>query len=83
LFCLEHQLDPNGMASGELLDAVSNSFFDEKSTGKFTPRCVFVDPDPTSTTAVAMGTYRDLFESAQFVTGHESSINNFAQMRYV
>lgn len=52
LFCLEHGIQPNGeMASGSNRSAKHDSsvttFFSETSNGRYVPRALLVDLEPT------------------------------------
>lgn len=51
LFCLEHGIQPDGqMPSDKTIgggDDSAGSFFSETGTGKFVPRAVFLDLEPT------------------------------------
>jgi tubulin alpha len=87
LFCLEHSIHPDGSGltsgrHGSNGDDAFNTFFSETGQGKHTPRCVFVDLDPTTVDEVRHGAYRDLFHPEQLVSGQESAANNFAFGHY-
>ena len=51
LFCLEHGLDPDGRVVTESAstetDASFDTFFSDTGTGKYVPRAIFVDLEPT------------------------------------
>ena len=53
LFCLEHGIQPNGQKpTNDNDDAYDdddsfNTFFSETGAGKYVPRCVFLDLEPT------------------------------------
>jgi tubulin alpha len=52
LYCLEHGIQPDGqMTSDKILhggdDYSFNTFFNETSAGKYVPRAVLVDLEPT------------------------------------
>ncbi|CAD5206982.1 unnamed protein product [Bursaphelenchus okinawaensis] len=81
LFCLEHGI----RADGECIDEVDKSlgtFFQESSNGKFVPRTVFVDLEPTVIDEVRTGAYRQLYHPAQLITGKEDAANNYARGHY-
>lgn len=86
LFCLEHGIKPDGrMPEGEPKiggDDAFNTFFSESETGRFVPRAVFVDLEPTVVDEVKTGTYRQLFHSEQFVTGTQDAANNYSRGYY-
>jgi tubulin alpha len=47
LFCLEHNIQPDGLISSEKTTGVSgtsaHTFFNETGSGKLVPRAIFVD----------------------------------------
>lgn len=50
LYCLEHGISADGQmndTSTEVLDDSFNTFFNETVSGKFVPRSVFIDLEPT------------------------------------
>jgi tubulin alpha len=86
LFCLEHGIQPDGqMPSDKTIgggDDAFNTFFSETGAGKYVPRCVFVDLEPTVIDEVRTGTYRQLFHPEQLISGKEDAANNFARGHY-
>lgn len=89
LFCLEHNIKPDGQMSKEKsIDAdVDNSFqnffkeFADKAIPTYIPRSVYLDLDPASIDEVRTGPYRKLYDSSQFVSGKEDAASNFARGR--
>jgi hypothetical protein len=66
LFCLEHGIQPDGqMPSVKTIGGGGNDAFDafvsETGAGKYVPRCVTVDFEPTVVDEVRTGTFRQLF----------------------
>ncbi|VAI22455.1 unnamed protein product [Triticum turgidum subsp. durum] len=51
LYCLEHGIQPDGQTNGDKTigggDDAFNTFFSETGAGKYVPRAVFVDLEPT------------------------------------
>jgi tubulin alpha len=83
LFCYEHGINPDGRLSTVTGgDDSCSTFFSEIGNGKHTPRCVFVDLDPSPVDEIKQGTFRDLFNAEQLVTGNEGAANNFAFGHY-
>ena len=86
LFCLEHGIQPDGqMPSDKTIgggDDAFNTFFSETGAGKYVPRTVFVDLEPTVIDEVRTGTYRQLFHPEQLISGKEDAANNFARGHY-
>ena len=86
LYCLEHGIQPDGqMPSDKTIgggDDAFNTFFSETGAGKFVPRCVFLDLEPTAVDEVRTGTYRSLFHPEQLISGKEDAANNYARGHY-
>lgn len=50
LYCLEHGFQPDGTIVGDgssLADSSFGTFFSETGAGKYVPRAVFIDLEPT------------------------------------
>ena len=73
LYCLEHGIQPDGqMPSDKTIgggDDAFNTFFSETGAGKYVPRAVMVDLEPTVIDEVRTGTYRQLFHPEQLISG--------------
>ncbi|XP_073400184.1 tubulin alpha-8 chain isoform X2 [Dendrobates tinctorius] len=87
LFCLEHNIEPDGT----ILDERSNpssyddsftTFFSETGNGKRVPRAVLVDLEPSVVDEIRAGPYRHLFHPEQLITGKEDAANNYARGHY-
>merc|ERR1712087_725487 len=50
--------------------------------GKYVPRTIFMDLEPTVIDEVRTGTYRQLFHPEQLISGKEDAANNFARGHY-
>jgi len=88
LFCLEHGIQPDGQkpsvsqeTDGSVDDSFS-TFFSETGAGKYVPRCVMVDLEPTVVDEVRTGTYRQLYHPEQLISGKEDAANNYARGHY-
>lgn len=86
LYCLEHGIQPDGrMSNNTSSNAADNSFgtfFSEGSSGKYVPRALFVDLEPTVIDEVRTGSYKKLFNPKQLISGKEDAANNFARGHY-
>ncbi|KAH9301234.1 hypothetical protein KI387_012817 [Taxus chinensis] len=86
LFCLEHGIQPDGfLSSDEAMRGINyahSTFFSETGAGKYVPRALFVDLEPTVIDEVRTGTYRQLFHPDQLISGKEDAANNFARGHY-
>lgn len=96
LYCLEHNLLPDGSLNEVALaeaetkrekeDKFSNfigTFFSESgSSGRYVPRSVMVDLEPTVVDQVRAGPYGKLFHPEQMISGKEDAANNYARGYY-
>jgi len=87
LYCLEHGIQPNGeMISNKTIgnndDEAFNTFFSNTGRGKFVPRAVFLDLEPTVTDEIRSGKYHDLFHPSNIISGKEDASNNYARGHY-
>lgn len=58
------------------------TFFLETGAGKYVPRTIFMDLEPTVIDEVRTGTYRQLFHPDMLITGKEDAANNYARGHY-
>ncbi|XP_055330883.1 tubulin alpha chain-like [Paramacrobiotus metropolitanus] len=85
LYCLEHGISPDGRMNKKEAGDGSDSFttfFSETGAGKYVPRAVFVDLEPTVVDEVRTGAYKQLFHPEQLITGKEDAANNYARGHY-
>ncbi|KAK4733474.1 hypothetical protein R3W88_007735 [Solanum pinnatisectum] len=87
LYCLEHGIQPDGMRSttedeDDDGDYRFRTFFSETSSGKFVPRALFIDLEPSVIDEVKSGTNGQLYNPQQFICGKEDAGNNFARGYY-
>lgn len=85
LFCLEHGIKTDGQTaqmSGEATDDSHHSFFMETGAGKYVPRSVFVDLEPSVIDEIRLGPYRSLFHPDHLLSGKEDAAGNYARGRY-
>ncbi len=87
LFCLEPGTQPDGQRplvktiGGGGNDALDTFVF-ETGAGKYVPRCVTVDFEPTLVDEVRTGIYRQIFYPELLISGKEDADNNFARGHY-
>ncbi|XP_067942791.1 tubulin alpha-8 chain-like [Watersipora subatra] len=83
LFCLEHDVCADGTIKKtrrKNLDLSTNGiFFEECSKGKYVPRTVILDTEPTVVDVIRTGRKRDLFRPDCLISGKEDSGNVFAR----
>ncbi|KAJ5555877.1 hypothetical protein N7535_008307 [Penicillium sp. DV-2018c] len=87
LYLLEHGLKPDGSTDPDATDEEAKNgsyetFFTEASNGKYVPRSIFVDLDPSPIDEIRSGTHRDLFRPQQLISGNEDAANNYARGHY-
>ncbi|KAA8495544.1 Tubulin alpha-2 chain [Porphyridium purpureum] len=86
LYCLEHGIRPDGTVAPDNVavgrDQAFSTFFQETGRGKFTPRAVFVDLEPTVMDEVRTGKYKDLYHPEQLISSNEDAANNYARGHY-
>lgn len=63
-------------------DDAFNTFFSETSSGKYVPRAIYLDLEPTVIDEVRTSSYRHLFHPDQLITGKEDAANNYARGHY-
>ncbi|PLN75999.1 tubulin alpha chain [Aspergillus taichungensis] len=86
LYLLEHGLKADGhlKPEGEDINAGGSfeTFFSETSSGKYVPRSIFVDLDPSPIDEIRTGQYRQLFHPELLISGKEDAANNYARGHY-
>lgn len=86
LYCLEHGINPDGsmMASHPETNSGDSfsTFFSQTQSGKYVPRAVYVDLEPTVCDEVRSGKYRQLYHPQQIISGKEDAANNYARGHY-
>lgn len=82
LYCREHGIKNDGFmadnSNGDN-DNCFQTFFSESQTGKFVPRSILVDTEPTVIDEVRTGEFRDLFHPDLMINSKEDAANNFAR----
>uniref|UniRef100_A0A914XW83 Tubulin alpha chain n=1 Tax=Panagrolaimus superbus TaxID=310955 RepID=A0A914XW83_9BILA len=86
LYCKEHGIDNDGMLSTDAdippPQQSLNTFFTETDSGKFTPRAIYIDLEPTVLDEIRTGSFRNLFHPEQLISGKEDAANNYARGHY-
>jgi tubulin alpha len=82
LYCLEHGIGQDGKLGENGLIGNPGTFFSETSNGKYVPRTVFVDLEPSVIDEVRTGPYRELFHPDTLISGKEDAANNYARGHY-
>ncbi|KAF7118223.1 hypothetical protein CNMCM5793_007629 [Aspergillus hiratsukae] len=87
LYLLEHGLKADGRLDPEVPESHNNggsfeTFFTETTSGKYVPRSIFVDLDPSPIDEIRTGTYRQLFHPELLISGKEDAANNYARGHY-
>ncbi|XP_049820171.1 tubulin alpha chain-like [Aethina tumida] len=83
LYCAEHGIGRDGrsLESGteKAADESFGTFFNVTGNGKYVPRAIFLDLEPTVIDEIRMGDYRQLFHPEQLITGKEDASSNYAR----
>jgi len=82
LYGLEHGINPDGSLGNPDSDADYTAFYQETRTGKYVPRSVFLDLEPSVIDEIRLGSYKQLFHPESMITGKEDAANNFARGHY-
>ncbi|KXN71605.1 tubulin, alpha, ubiquitous [Conidiobolus coronatus NRRL 28638] len=82
LYCLEHGIGQDGKLGENGLIGNPGTFFSETSNGRYVPRTVFVDLEPSVIDEVRTGPYRELFHPDTLISGKEDAANNYARGHY-
>ncbi|KAJ5379641.1 hypothetical protein N7509_012760 [Penicillium cosmopolitanum] len=87
LYLLEHNLLADGHINPDYVQEIDQSgsyetFFTETGNGKYVPRSIFIDLDPSPIDEIRTGTYRHLFHPDQLISGKEDAANNYARGHY-
>eukprot|EP00118_Oscarella_pearsei_P027686 m.311285 g.311285 ORF g.311285 m.311285 type:complete len:480 (+) comp64270_c0_seq1:356-1795(+) len=72
----------NGCHEPRVLSDGVHAFFNEAQSGKFVPRTLFFDLEPTVVDQVRMGPFRRMHHPGQLMSGKEDASNNFARGYY-
>uniref|UniRef100_A0A0N4ZTZ7 Tubulin alpha chain n=1 Tax=Parastrongyloides trichosuri TaxID=131310 RepID=A0A0N4ZTZ7_PARTI len=86
LYCLEHGIGKDGLMDDEVKASIKsfsfNNFFSESSRGKYVPRAIYIDLEPTVLDEIRTGEYGQLFHPDQLIAGKEDAANNYARGHY-
>ncbi|KAL1794609.1 hypothetical protein ACET3X_006425 [Alternaria dauci] len=86
LYLLEHGLLPDGRPNPDAKELGEGgsyeTFFTETGSGKYVPRSIFVDLDPSPIDEIRTGPYRQLFHPELLISGKEDAANNYARGHY-
>ncbi|KAK3364942.1 alpha-tubulin, partial [Lasiosphaeria ovina] len=83
-YLLEHGLGADGRPAPNAGDVGVRGFGTRVSTsnGKYVPRSIFVDLDPSPIDEIRTGTYHQLFHPELLISGKEDAANNYTRGRY-
>jgi tubulin alpha len=59
-----------------------STFFSETGSGKYVPRALYIDLEPTVIDEIKHGSYSKLFHPEQLICGKEDAANNYARGHY-
>ena len=75
-----NDIKPGDASNRKSTEASFGTFFQETGAGRYVPRSVFVDLEPTVIDEIRTGTYKNLFHPEQMITGKEDAANNYARL---
>ena len=58
------------------------TFFSDTGSGKYVPRTLMVDLEPTVIDEIKVGPYKNLFHPEELISGKEDAANNYARGHY-
>ena len=67
--------EKNIEGSNDALD----TYFKNTWVGKYVPRCVLIDLEPSVIDEVRTGFYNELFDAEQLISGKEDAANNYCR----
>jgi len=84
LYCNEHGIEKDGSLRSGASDNQTGvkTFFNEAGNGKYVPRSIFVDLEPTTIDQLRHGEYSKLYHPGQLLNGKEDAANNYARGHY-
>jgi len=82
LYCLEHGINEDGTMLDSNDTGSCNGFFSEVQNGRYVPRTIFVDMEPTVMDSIRLGEQRRLFHPDQLINSKEDAANNYARGHY-
>ncbi|KAF2435731.1 tubulin subunit [Tothia fuscella] len=85
LYLLEHGLKADGLPDPDTETTERGSFetfFTETAGGKYVPRSIVVDLDPSPIDEIRTGKYGKLFHPELLISGKEDAANNYARGHY-
>ena len=84
LFCIEHGINSSGEISiSPALHESASTFFSESCSGRYTPRALFMDLEPSAINEILRGPYGLLFSPDQLITGKEDAANIYIWGNYI
>jgi tubulin alpha len=81
-FCTHNWMDQPLHPFAGRSDDSFNTFFTESGSGRFVPRAIYVDLEPTVLDEIRSGAYRQLYHPDQLISGKEDAANNYARGHY-
>lgn len=82
LFATEHGIQPDGTMTKKKKDNEASTLFAETREGRFVPRSVMVDLEPSVIDTVKSGKYSKLYNPSNLLSGSQDAANNFARGHY-
>nr|UAM96084.1 tubulin alpha [Hippodamia variegata] len=82
LYCLEHGISKDGTREEKIEGDRCSTFFSETDSGRYTPKAIFIDLEPSVIDTLKTGEMKGLYHPDQMITHKEDAANNFARGYY-
>jgi tubulin alpha len=84
LYNREHGIAADGtmLSKDASNDKSYQTFYQDTGAGKYVPRAVFADLEPSVIDSIRTGEYKKLFHPSQLISGKEDAANNYARGHY-
>ncbi|KAL7674403.1 hypothetical protein ACOME3_000683 [Neoechinorhynchus agilis] len=86
LYGLEHKINPRGFVTEykgcDAGEESAQTFFSETRNGKYIPRALIIDSEPSVIDEIRSGTYRQFFNPMTLISGKEDCSGNYGRGYY-
>lgn len=72
----------NSFVNSDTRETSFSTFFSETGSGKYVPRALYIDLEPSVIDEIKHGAYKSLFHPEQLISGKEDAANNYARGHY-
>ncbi|XP_045461778.1 tubulin alpha-2 chain-like [Harmonia axyridis] len=82
LYSIEHGIDKDGRRDEHTEDDKCSTFFSETDSGRFSPKAIFIDLEPSVIDSIKMGPMKGMYHPDQMIASKEDAANNYARGYY-